>query len=392
MAGKHHALTAAWVHNVTSPGTYTDGNGLTLRVSETGGRRWVQRVTIDGKARNIGVGGYPAVGLKEARTRAMDNLKAIREGKDPVGEKRAAKAEATSPTFSELAQTVIDLRRPTWSSQRHATQWSESLALHAFPSIGGKRITDVTAADALAVLTPIWISKPETATRVRQRMAVVFDYAIAKGLRMDNPANGSIDKALPRRPRLQAHHAALPFADLPAALESVRASTGEASTKLAFEFMVLTAARAGEVRGAVWSEIDLEKRTWTIPATRMKARKEHRVPLADRAMAILREMQGLGRKGEIVFQSSRGKGSPMSNMTFEMLLRRLSIPAVPHGFRSTFRDWTIEATGYDWVVGETALAHRLGNSVESAYARTDLFERRRGLMQEWADFVGTIVA
>ena len=386
-----NGLTVLQVKHLTQPGTYNDGNGLTLRVAATGGKSWVQRVTIDRKPRNIGLGSFPAIGLKEARAQAWANQRAIRDGSDPITDRRAAKgvveAKAAIPTFQEAAEQVIELRRPTWSSDRHATQWTESLTLHAYPMIGRKSVDEITTADALSVLVPIWTAKPETSTRVRQRMAVVFDWAIAQGLRRpgDNPANGSLDKALPRRARLQAHHPALPYSDMPVALNSVRTSTADASTRLAFEFMVLTAARAGEVRGATWNEVDLDTGTWTVPASRMKARKEHRVPLSDRAMEVLREAEGLDRTG-LIFPSKRN-GKALSNMAFTNLLRRLEIPAVPHGFRSTFRDWVIEQTATPWAVGEAALAHRLGNSVEAAYARTDLFERRRALMQEWADFV-----
>ena len=209
--------------------------------------------------------------------------------------------------------------------------------------VGRKLVTEVTTADALAVLTPIWTSKPETATRVRQRMATVFDWAIAQGLRTDNPANGAIDKALPRRARLQAHHPALPYADVPDALSKVRASTAKPAIKLAFELMVLTAARAGEVRGARWEEIDLEARIWTIPAARMKARREHRIPLSGRAVAVLEDAKALDRGNGVVFPNPRS-GKPISDMAFTELIRREEIPCVPHGFRSTFRDWVIEQT------------------------------------------------
>ena len=381
-----NGLTTLRVKNLTDAGTYSDGNGLTLRVGKNGRKSWVQRVTINGKARNIGLGAYPAVGLKEARERTVENLKDIRDGGDPVAEKRAAKVEDTIPTFQQAAERVIALRRPTWSSDRHAKQWTESLTNHAYPLIGAKRVTDVTPADALAVLTPIWNELPETSTRVRQRMATVFDWAIAQGLRTDNPANGSIDKALPRHPPSQAHHPAIHYADAPAALGAIRTSSANTVTKLAFEFMVLTAARAGEVRGATWDEIDLSKRTWTVPAARMKARKEHNVPLTDRAIEILAEAKELDRGNGLVFPSGR-KGGALTNMAFTVMLRRLEIPAVPHGFRSTFKTWSIE-TKQDWAQSETALAHRLGaTSVEAAYARTDLFEQRRALMEAWTDFL-----
>ena len=387
---KHNQLTAVKVHTLKAPGVYTDGEGLTLRVSGTGSKVWVLRCTIAGQRHNISLGGYPAIGLAEARRLGREHNRAIAEGRNPVTEKRVAqdqaKAKAAIPTFKQVAGTVIELRRPTWSNARHAKQWTESLQLHAFPVIGDKRVDEVTNADTLAVLAPIWTAKAETATRVRQRMATVFDFAIVQGWRTNNPAGGALAKALPRRPRRKQHHTALPYGDVPAALARILASTADYVTKLAFEFLVLTAARAGEVRGMVWDEVDLESCTWTIPADRMKARREHRVPLSPRASQILAKAKEFTGGQGVVFSSKR-TGRPLSNMAFEMLLRRLEIDAVPHGFRSSFRDWTIAETATPWSVGEAALAHQLGNSLESAYARHDLFDRRRGLMNDWVDFL-----
>ena len=385
----HHALNAGKVKALSEPGVYTDGNGLTLRIAPSGGKSWVQRATIGGKQRNVGLGGYPTVGLAEARQKALDNLKAIREGHNPIAdrqsEREASATLAAIPSFKEAAETVIAMRRPTWSSDRHAKQWTESLTNHVYPAIGAKRVDAVTTADAMAVLTPIWTTLAETSTRVRQRMESVFDFAIAQGWRTDNPA-GALAKVLPRRPRVKQHHPALPYEAVPETVGRIQVSTADTVTKLAFEFLILTACRAGEVRGATWGEIDLEARTWTIPAARMKSRKEHRVPLADRAIAILEQAKALDVGNGLVFPNRR-TGEPLSNMAFDRLLTRLEIPAVPHGFRSSFRDWVIEQTATPWAVGEAALAHRLGNSVESAYARTDVFDRRRELMAAWADYI-----
>ena len=390
-----YGLTAQRVKTAPA-GVYSDGNGLTLRVADSGTRSWVQRVTIDGKQRNIGLGSFPSIGLKDARERAIDNLRAVGDGRDPIDEKReakeareAAKFETPAiPTFREAAFQVIDLRRPTWSSDRHSKQWIESLTNHAFPALGRKPIDRVTSADVLGVLSPIWTAKAETATRLRQRLEVIFDWAIAAGFRQDNPAT-AIKKALPRRPRLKQHHPALPYAEVAAALSQVKGSTADPLTKLAFEFLVLTAARTGEVRGAVWDEIDFGARTWTIPALRMKARREHRVPLCDRAVALLGEARALNQADGLIFPAKR-KGGKLSNMVLEMLLRRLEIPAVPHGFRSSFKDWCLAETSAPWAVSEAALAHNLGNSMEASYARTDLFDRRRGLMAEWAEWVDKV--
>ena len=321
------------------------------------------------------------MGLAEARKTAVANVEAIREGRDPIAERQ----RPAMPTFQQVAEQVIELRRPTWSSDRHAQQWTESLTNHAYPLIGSKPVDEITSADVLAVLTPIWTSKGPTATRVKQRMGVIFDYAIASGWRADNPAS-AVASALPRRSRIKRHHPALPYDEVPAAMEHIRESTADPSTRLAFEFMALTAARAGEVRGATWAEIDIDGSVWEVPAERMKARRGHRVPLATRALAILSEAREFSDGDGLIFPNCH-TGKPLSNMAFTALLRRLKIEAVPHGFRSSFKDWTISETATPWAVGEAALAHNLGNSVESAYARTDLFERRRELMAQWAHFV-----
>ena len=257
---------------------------------------------------------------------------------------------------------------------------------YAHPVIRNKLACDITSAAVLAVLSPIWTENPETASRVRQRMETVLDWAVAQGYRNDNPAKRSITKVLPKTPRTKQHHPALHYRDVPPALENVKLSTADTVTKLAFEFLVLTVARSGEVRLAIWDEIDWVERKWTVPAERMKARREHRVPLAGRSIEVLRQSEELDDgTSELVFPGLRG--NPLSDMVFTTMLRRLEIPAVAHGFRSSFKDWCIERTGVSWAVGETALAHNLGNSTEQEYARTDLFEQRRSLMMAWAQFV-----
>ena len=388
-SSKRQALSAVFVQSVKEPGTYSDGAGLTLRVEKSGSKRWVQRVTIDGKRRNLGLGGYPTVSLAEARKAALSNARMIREGRDPVAEKReaiAARQRPPTPTFADAAETVIEMRRPSWSNAKHAAQWSSTLTTYVYPLIGSKPVTDVTSADILAVLSPIWMEKPETASRVRQRMETVLDWAIAQGYRTDNPSTRSIAKVLPKPPRTRQHHPALHYRDVPQALAKIRGSTADRITKLAFEFVVLTAARSGEVRLAAWTEIDWSERKWTVPAERMKARREHQVPLSGRAMEVLREAQELADgSGPWVFAGAQGK--PLSDMAFTAMLRRLEIPAVAHGFRSSFKDWCIEWARVGWDVGETALAHNLGDSTEQAYARTDLFEQRRGVMERWGSYL-----
>lgn len=387
-------LSAAKVRTISEPGQFSDGNGLTLRVEPSGSKRWYQRVTIHGKRRNIGLGGYPAVTLADARQMAAANLLAIKQGKDPLMEKHLVaegNERASAPTFSDAARQVIELRRPTWSNRKHADQWSSTLATYAYPLIGSKQVGEINSDDVLSVLTPIWTEKPETARRLRQRVETVFDWAVAQGWRSDNPAGRAVTRALPRHSQVKNHFEALHYSEVPAAMVKVRESSSELMTRLSLEFLVLTAARSSEVRLAKWSEIDLGTDTWTVPAERMKARREHRVPLSRRAREILLEVKQGDDKGSeqgtgLVFPGGR-RGGPLSNMTHIQVLRRLEIPAVPHGFRSSFRDWVIEQTDTPWVVGEAALAHNLGNSTEMAYARTDLFDKRRDLMEAWGRFL-----
>ena len=279
---KFQAPTDGWEKRATEPGSYSDGYGLTLRIDARGNKRWVQRLTIGGRQRNMGLGSWPSVSLDKAREMALANWREAKEGQDPIREKRIARVNAempSLPTFEDVARRVIAQRRPTWSSEKHADQWESSLKTYVFPVIGRELVAAVTTTDVLAILEPIWNAKPETATRVRQRMEVVFDYAIASGWRTDNPAVAA-GKVLPRRRGQKKHHPAMPYGELPAFLQMLRASTADTVTKLGLEFLILTAARSGEVRFMEWGEVDTEKATWTVPASRMKARREHRVPLS----------------------------------------------------------------------------------------------------------------
>ena len=346
---------------------------------------------VHGRRRDIGLGPYPAVSLARAREIAHDNRTAVSESRDPVAEKRMARATARKPapsvpTFAEAASRVIELRRPTWSNPKHAAQWQSTLRTYAFPWIGHKAVDAISSADVMDVLTPIWTGKPETASRVRQRMETVMDWVISKGYRLDNPSGRSLLKVLPKTGRLKEHHRALPYGQVPWALEQVRESSANISTKLAFEFLVLTAARSGEVRAAEWSELDWGSATWEIPAARMKARRPHRVPLSGRAVEILRQALELVDGQGLIFPATHS-GRPMSEMAFTALLRRLQILAVPHGFRTSFRNWVAECTAAPWAVAEAALAHSVGNSTEAAYMRSDLFDQRWALMGAWADYV-----
>lgn len=384
-------LTALSAKTIVSPGRHGDGDGLYLNVAPSGTKSWVQRIVINERRRDIGLGSYPTVSLAQARAMAASNRSAVSEGRDPLAEKQAAKEAARSPsqsvpTFAEAAARVIELRRPAWSNPKHAAQWRSTLETYAFPAIGGKPVDSITAADSLAVLTPIWTIKPETASRVRQRMETVMDWAVTCGYRLDNPAGRALLKVLPPVKRLKRHYPALPYAQVPWALSLVRDSTAQPLTKLALEFLVLTAARSGEVRKAGWVEVNREARAWEIPESRMKARRPHRVPLSGRAMEILETAWDISGPEGLIFAAGP-QGKAVSDMTLTALLRRLEIPAVPHGFRSSFRNWAEECTATPWAVAESALAHNVGNATEAAYMRSDLFEQRRELMQRWADYV-----
>ena len=381
-------LTALAARALSKPGRHGDGDGLYLNVAPSGSKSWVQRIVIDGRRRDIGLGPYPAVSLARARSIAHDNRTAVAEGRDPVAEKRetARRPAPSIPTFAQGAARVIELRCPTWSNPKHAAQWQSTLRTYTFPLIGHKAVDAITVADVMDALTPIWTSKPETASRLRQRIETVMDWAVAQGYRLDNPAGRSLLKVLPKTQRLKEHHQALPYAQVTGAVVQVRESNASSSTKLAFEFLVLTASRSGEVRAADWAEVGWKSATWEIPAARMKARRPHRIPLSGRAMEILGQALELNGGQGLIFPGMRS-GKLASEMVFTALLRRLEIPAVPHGFRTSFRNWVAECTAAPWAVGEAALAHNIGNSTEAAYMRSDLFDQRRALMGRWAEYV-----
>ena len=382
--GRHpdKALSAAFCRNVAESGRYCDGNGLYLHVDPSGARRWVQRLVIRGKPHVLGLGSYTLVSLAEARELALDNRKLARSGGDPLAAKRRGHG---MPTFEEAAAKVLEQKRGAWRNPKHANDWPASLRLYAFPQIGDKPVCDVTSADVLQILTPIWHDKPETARRVRQRISAVMKWAVAMQHRPDNPAGDAVGQALGRQQAVVRHMRALPHGEVAAAVAAVRASQAWSGTRLAFEFLVLTAARSGEVRLATWAEIDLDAAVWTVPAARMKALREHRVPLCGRAVEILDEAAALGEGTDLVFPSRRGKA--LSDMTLSKLVKEQGIAAVPHGFRSSFRDWAGERTNHPREVVESALAHVVRNKVEAAYARSDLFERRRRLMDDWAAYL-----
>ena len=324
--------------------------------------------------------------LAQARRRAQDNRSLAKSGGDPLAEKREEAVVAAMPTFEALARQHITEHRHAWRNSKHAAQWLSTLEAYAFPIIGAAKVNEITRRQVVDILSPIWHTKAETARRVRQRIRAVMDRAVAMEYVDYNPAGDAINGALTKMPRVRAHHRSLPYRELPAALGAVRGSTASPSVKLAFEILALTACRSGEVRGMTWDEVDLEKATWTVPATRMKAGKLHRVPLSLRALAILREAHSLNQGDGVVFPAPR-TGGIISDMAFTQMLRRLGLDFVPHGLRSSFRDWAAEQTDAPHAVMETALAHTVGNATEAAYARSDLFELRRDLMEKWGAYL-----
>lgn len=365
------------------PGRHGDGRGLFLYVKPTGARSWVLRYQVSGRRRDLGLGAYPAVSLAMARDRAADARRLIAEGQDPITKKHQAKPK----TFREAALELIESRRPGWKNAKHAAQWTSTLETYVFPKFGAVQVSKIETADVISALTPIWSDKPETANRIRQRIEAVIDYASALGIRSgDNPARwrGHLDHLLPKPKKVRAvkHHPALPHADIADFLADLGKREGVAARALAFT--ILTVARSGETRGMTWGEVDLKARIWTIPAERMKAGKEHRVPLSDAAIALLCERGEESANETLVFESAAKPGRPISDMSMTAVLRRMERDDITvHGFRSTFRDWAGETTGYPREVIEAALAHGIKNKAEAAYARSDLFDKRRKLMEAW---------
>ena len=378
-------LTALKVKALREPGRYGDGGGLYLVIRPTGSKSWVQRLVVDGRRRDIGLGGYPTVPLARARERAAANRTAVADGRDPQAENH----KPTLPTFREAAERYIRANEPRWRNPKTAINWEGSLGMYAFPVFGDMRVDRIERGDVLAALDPIWTAKPSMARKLRQQLKAIFSYVMAHGFTETNPAGEVINAALPPMPAVKAHFRALPYQEVGAALKTVDASSASWPSRLCLRFLILTAARSGEARGAMWDETDVDAATWTIPGSRMKVGVEHRVPLSDAALAVLLEARLLRDDSGLIFPSALRPGRPLSDMTMTKILRDLGLAdrATVHGFRTSFKTWCMEATDTPWAVGEAALAHTLGNSTEQAYARSDLFDRRRALMQRWADFV-----
>ena len=379
-------LSAAFVKTVKRPGRYGDGRGgfglsLLVKPTTTGrlSKTWSQRLRIHGHPVNVGLGAYPVVTLAEAREKALKNRRTVAQGRDP--------RSGGIPTFTEAVETVIAIHRPSWrSGSRYEDQWRGTLRRYAVPRFGDKRVNEITTADVMgALLTDdFWNRKRVTARVVRQRIGAVMKWAVAQGFREDNPAGDAISAALPKNGVRVRHQKALPHGEVAGALDRVRASNALLSTKLALEMLVLTACRSGEVRMARWPEFDLREAVWTIPEDRTKSGREHRVPLSSGALKVLEQAKTLGDGEGLVFPGRRAR--PLGDSTLSLLLRRFGIRCVPHGMRSSFRDWCSE-TGVRREVAEAALAHVVKNKVEAAYARSDLLDSRREVMARWSAYL-----
>ena len=381
---KRKQLTVAFVNSVREPGRYQDGLGLQLVVRAGGYKGWIQRLTIRGKRRDIGLGSLDRVGLAQARKIAFENRNAAREGGDPT----VREVVRLVPTFAAAVDAVLEIQRGAWKDGgKSERQWQASLRDYAIPRLGTMTVDKITTADVLAALmrNGFWNVKRETARRVRQRIGKVMDWSIAEGHRADNPAGPALSAALPQNGQHKAHHKALPYGRVGFALAKVRASNAYIATILAFQFLVLTAARSGEVRGARWAEIDFDARTWTVPANRMKAKRDHKVPLSAAALGVLRDAREYAGDSPLVFPSATGR--QMSDMTMSKLCKELNLGMVPHGARTSFRMWAAERTNIPREVAEEALAHVNPNKVEAAYQRSDMFEKRVELMSAWARFL-----
>ncbi|MFC0399248.1 tyrosine-type recombinase/integrase [Paraburkholderia rhizosphaerae] len=389
-------LGALAVSRLSKPGSHAVGHvaGLALQISATGARSWILRVTVGDRRREIGLGAYPGVSLKEAQEKAQAKRDEIAAGIDPVLERRAAASrlradQAMEVTFEEAAGRFIKAKSPEWSNPKHAKQWTNTLTEYAYPVIGPMQVRHVTRAHVVSILEPIWTEKTETASRVRGRVEQVLDWARVKGLRDDgvNPAawRGNLDKVLssPKKTKRVRNHPALPIMQMGDFMVTLRTTDGISARCL--EFTILTVARSGESRFAQWPEIDLKKAIWTVPAERMKAKKEHRVPLSPAAVALLETLER-NDKTDLIFPGPRTNAA-LSDMSLLAIMRKRQLEATPHGFRSTFRDWASEYTNYPRELAEVALAHLKGDATEAAYWRGDVLEKRRQMMVDWADFI-----
>lgn len=381
---QYRRLTALDVDRARAPGRYADGDGLFLLVDKDGAKRWVLRYSAKGRRRDLGLGSARIVTLAGARQKALDARRLLLDGADPIDARARTRL---TPLFADYARALHSKIKGQWRNPKHAAQWLTTLEAYAFPVIGTMRLSEIEAPDVRRALEPIWLEKPETARRVRQRIGQVLDSAAADGHRSgDNPAKAAM--AGHARPvRETERHAAMPYPEVPGFITALRGRDMFPLAALAFEFLILTAARTSEALGARWDEIDWEAKLWRIPGSRMKGKRLHEVPLAARPLAILKEARKHSGNGELIFPA-RSPDRPFSNMVFLQALKRMNVPYTSHGFRSSFRDWAAERTSYPRQLCEYALAHALADDVEAAYQRSTLLEQRRRLMADWAKFCG----
>jgi integrase len=393
MARRLNRLTAVEVKGIDQKGMYHDGGGLYLQVSAAGTKSWIYRFTLDGRAREMGLGPLNAISLAEARKRAAECRRMRHDGIDPIEARGAQRDQkrlegARSMTFDVCAEAYIEAHKASWKNGKHAEQWRGSLRNYASPVFGSSPVQAIDLALVMKALEPIWEAKSETASRVRGRIEAVLDWAKVRGYRSgENPARwrGHLDKLLPARAKIQKvkHYPALPYAEIGAFMALLRGQEGIAARAL--EFLIVTSARTGEIIGARWNEVDLMEKLWVVPGERMKAGREHRVPLSGAALAVLEQMAEV-RESDFVFPGGK-RGKPLSNMAMLAVLKRMGrVDLTAHGFRSTFRDWAAERTNFPRDVVEMALAHTIENKVEAAYRRGDLFQKRRQIMEVWARF------
>jgi integrase len=396
MARGIQKLSALQVERTKKPGYYADGGGLYLQVTASGSKSWLFRFMLCGRAREMGLGPLHTVSLAEARLKASDCRRQLLEGIDPIEARKAARnaaqlTAAKSITFDKCAEAYIGAHRAGWKNAKHADQWENTIAAYASPVFGSFSVASIDTTLVMKCLEAIWATKAETASRLRGRIENILDWATVRGYRQgENPARwkGHLDKLLPARSKVAkvTHHPALPYSEIGDFIAALRSQEGVSARGL--EFAILTATRTSETINATWNEFDLDAGIWTIPPERMKAGKEHRVPLSTRALEIIKALQET-KQGDYVFPGAR-INKPLSNMAFLMTLRRMErSDLTAHGFRSTFRDWAAEMTAYPHEVAEMALAHAVGDKVEAAYRRGDLFEKRRRMMEDWASYCCT---
>ena len=388
-------LSARTVESTKKAGLIADGGGLYLQVGKLGAKSWLYRFMLNGRAREMGLGSLLAVSLANAREKAARCRSLLADGIDPIEARKADRrknleVDLKTINFKAAAEAYIETHEPAWKNTKHASQWRNTLRADAYPIAGNLLVSEIDTEIVMQILRPIWALKPETAGRLRGRIERILDWATVSGFRQgQNPAQwrGHLENLLPAKSRIHSvkHHPAMPYQEVGDFILQLREMDGVAAQAL--EFTIFTAARSSEVRGALWNEFDFERGLWTIPSSRTKAGKEHRIPLAERPLQIIRNMRDVA-SAEFVFPGGK-PGRGLSDMALLSVLRRLGIKQTVHGFRSSFRDWTAEQTQFPREVAEQSLAHTVGNKVEAAYLRSDLFEKRRHLMQTWATYLDT---